>query len=84
MHNENCCMVCAASLNNRRPQTKTCSGKCRTALSRLSRAKPISLKLVLSKMQYESLRHQAEDQGCLINHLVIARAMQSSAPSNYS
>jgi hypothetical protein len=75
MLNEKTCLCCTQSLAHRRPQTKTCSGKCRSALSRKSRAKPISLKIVLSKIQYESLKHQAGAKGCLINQLVIARAM---------
>lgn len=79
MPNSNKCMVCNKSLVNKRPHAITCSGYCRTKLSRMSRAKPISLKLVLSKFQFESLKAQADHDGVLLNQLVLRRALQPLA-----
>lgn len=73
---ENSCIICNASLINRRAHAKTCSCRCRTALSRLSRAKPVSLKLVLTKLQYTQLKEDADDLGVLVNRLVLDRAIQ--------
>ena len=70
---ENSCIICNASLINRRSHAKTCSCRCRTALSRLSRAKPVSLKLVFSKIQFDSLKLQADSLGILVNELAIDR-----------
>lgn len=72
---ENSCIICNESLINRRVHAKTCSCRCRTALSRLSRAKPISIKLVLSKLQYNQLKADADDLGLLVNQLVIDRSI---------
>jgi hypothetical protein len=42
----------------------------------LSRAKPVSLKLVLTKLQYTQLKEDADDLGVLVNRLVLDRAIQ--------
>lgn len=76
MSAEKTCAVCTKSLVNRRSHTKTCSGCCRTKLHRMSRARPISLKLTMSKLQFDSLKSQADSLGLLINQLVISRAFQ--------
>lgn len=81
---EKTCTVCTKLLVNRRPQTKTCSGCCRTKLHRMLHARPISLKVLLSKVQFDTLKHEADDLGLLINELVIVKAMQRPAASNYS
>jgi hypothetical protein len=70
---ENSCIICNSSLINKRSHAKTCSSRCRTALSRLSRTKPVSLKLVFSKIQFESLKLQADSLGVLVNQLAIER-----------
>jgi hypothetical protein len=72
---EHSCIICNASLIDKRSHAKTCSCRCRTALSRLSRAKPISIKLVLSKLQYNQLKADADDLGLLVNQLVIDRSI---------
>jgi hypothetical protein len=74
MPNMKTCLVCNASLINKRPHALTCSGYCRTKLSRLNRAKPISVKLVLSRIQFNLLKEEADNLGLLINELVISRA----------
>lgn len=79
MINEHSCIVCEQTLENRRPQTRTCSGACRTKLHRMKQTRPISLKLVLSKVQFDSLKHQADNLGVMLNHLVISRAIQPLA-----
>lgn len=73
---ENSCIICNASLINRRSHAKTCSCRCRTALSRLSRAKPISIKIAISTLQYNKLKADADGLGMLVNHLVIDRAIK--------
>ena len=78
------CAVCSKSIDHRRPQTKTCSNSCRTRLWRLSNAGPISLKVVLSKLQYIQLKTEANDLDMMINALVVAKATQSAACSIYS
>ena len=72
----NSCIICNASLINRRSHAKTCSCRCRTALSRLSRAKPVSIKVVISTLQYNQLKADADDIGVLINQLIIARSIK--------
>jgi len=84
MLKEKTCLACTKLLVNRRPQTRTCSGCCRTKLHRMLHARPISVKLVLSKTQFDALKHKADDLGLLINQLIIAKAMQSPTPSIYS
>jgi predicted nucleic acid-binding Zn ribbon protein len=76
MPNESSCIVCTKLLVNRRPQTRTCSGKCRTALYRMSRTKPVSLRLRLPKVQFDLLQHQADELGMMLNQLVIAKVMK--------
>ena len=76
MNIENSCIICNASLINRRSHAKTCSCRCRTALSRLSRAKPVSIKVVISTLQYNQLKADADDIGVLINQLIIARSIK--------
>jgi hypothetical protein len=79
------CAACSKSIgNHRRPQTKTCGNSCRTRLWRLSNAGPVSLKVVLTKLQFIQLKTEANDLDMMINDLVVAKATQSPAPSNYS
>ena len=68
------CTVCGKSIANRRCDAKTCSNSCRTALWRLSTAGPVSLKVVLSKLQYIQLKTEANDLDMMINALVVAKS----------
>jgi len=68
------CIVCSKSITNRRCDAKTCSNSCRTALWRLSSAGPVPVKVVLSQLQYNQLKADADDIGVLINQLIIARS----------
>jgi len=72
---ENSCIICNASLINKRVHAKTCSCRCRTALSRLSRAKPVSIKVVISTLQFNKLKSDADDLGLLVNQLMLDRAI---------
>ena len=72
----NSCIMCNASLINKRSHAKTCSCRCRTALSRLSRAKPVSIKVVISTLQYNQLKADADDIGVLINQLIVSRSIK--------
>lgn len=69
------CTVCGKSIANRRCDAKTCSNSCRTSLWRLSNAGPVSIKVLVSKLQYNHLKSDADDIGVLINQLIIARSI---------
>lgn len=69
------CIVCSKSITNRRGDAKTCSNSCRTALWRLSNAGPVSIKVVLSKLEFNALKQDADDLGVLVNRLVLDRAI---------
>ena len=84
MSNKNNCVVCDKSLANKRPHAKTCSGACRTKLCRLSKAHPVSVKIVLSKIQFDLLKSDADLAGVPVNELVIARSTQPSTYSLYT
>lgn len=79
MSNLRKCAVCSKSIDHRRPQTKTCSNSCRTSLWRLSNAGPVSIKVVLSKLQFNHLKTEADDLGVLINRLILDRTFQQLA-----
>lgn len=84
MSKEKQCIVCSKSIINRRCDTKTCSNSCRTRLWRLSNAGPVSLKVVLSRIEFNQLKSDADTANLLVNQLVIARAMQRPTDSIYS
>ena len=75
MPNMKTCVVCNTSLINRRAHCKTCSAFCRLKLHRMNKAKPISVKLVLSKIQFDSIKSQADSMGVMINQLMLDRAI---------
>ena len=77
MSNMNTCAVCNASLINKRPHAITCSGYCRTKLSRTRRAKPVSLKLVLSRIEFNQIKSEADSLGVLVNQLALDRVTKS-------
>lgn len=72
------CIVCSKSITNRRSDTKTCSSSCRTALWRLSNAGPVSIKVVLSKLEFTQFKVDADNRGVLVNQLIRDRAIQST------
>ena len=76
MLNEKTCMCCTNSLAHRRPQTRTCSSYCRLKLHRMNKAKPISVKLVLSKIQFDLIKSQAGSMGVMVNHFMLDRVMK--------
>lgn len=79
MPNLHGCTVCSKSLINRRAHCKTCSSYCRLKLHRMNKVKPISVKLVLSKIQFDSIKSQADSMGVMINQLMLARVFHSLA-----
>lgn len=74
MSNLRKCAVCRKSIDHRRPQTKTCCNSCRTSLWRLSNAGPVSIKVVLTKLQFNKLKVEADDLGVMINQLMLDRS----------
>lgn len=79
MPNINTCLVCNKSLINKRPHAITCSGYCRTKWSRMNRAKPVSIKVILSRIQFNQLKEDADDLGLLVNQLIIDRSINVGA-----
>lgn len=71
MPNMKTCVVCNTSLIKRRAHCKTCSAFCRLKLHRLNKVKPISVKLVLSKIQFDLIKSQADSMGVMINQLML-------------
>ncbi len=76
MPNLHSCTVCSKSLINRRAHCKTCSSYCRLKLHRINKVKPISVKLVLSKIQFDFIKSQADSMGVMINQLMLDRVIK--------
>lgn len=72
----NRCLYCNKSLSNRRPHSKHCSSSCRSKSYR-SRQKDlksnVSVKLVFTKSDFNSLKQEAELNGILINELLASK-----------
>jgi len=78
MSNTHYCSNCGKSLANKNKHARSCSAACRAKTWRAVQAKPVSVKINLTKFQFETLKRQATIEDLLINQLIVSRALGSS------
>ena len=78
MLNTKLCTHCNIPLTGKKLNAVTCSSSCRNHIWRENQSKPISIKLVFTKPQYNTLKAQADKAGLLINALIIDRATNTN------
>ncbi len=78
MPNNHSCSNCGKSLANKKSHARSCSAACRAKTWRQLQAKPVSIKINLTKFQFEALKHEATMADLLINQLIVSRALSSS------
>lgn len=78
MPNIHNCKQCGISLANKYGNARNCSHSCRSKSWRQLQATPISVKLKLTKPQFDNLKSQADSLNLLINQLIINRATSAS------
>lgn len=82
MPNPNNCSNCGKSLANKKSHARSCSGACRAKTWRQLQSKPVSVKINLTKFQFETLKRQATIEDLLINQLIVSRALNSTTNSS--
>lgn len=78
MPNIHNCKQCGISLANKYANARNCSHSCRSKSWRQLQATPISVKLKLTKPQFDNLKSQADSLDLLINQLIISKAMNTT------
>ena len=69
---------CGTSLGNKYGNARHCSHACRSKTWRQLQVPSISVKLKLTKPQFEILKAQADSLNLFINQLIINKAMNAS------
>lgn len=72
------CKQCGTSLANKYGSARHCSHACRSKTWRQLQVPSISVKLKLTKPQFEILKAQADSLNLFINQLIINKAMNAS------
>lgn len=83
MPNNHSCSNCGKSLANKKSHARSCSAACRAKTWREVQAKPVSVKINLTKFQFETLKRQATIEDLLINQLIVSRALAPATSYNY-
>lgn len=78
MPNIHNCKQCGTSLANKYGNARHCSHACRSKTWRQLQVPSISVKLKLTKPQFEILKAQADSLNLFINQLIINKAMNAS------
>lgn len=78
MPNVHNCKQCGTSLANKYGNARHCSHACRSKTWRQLQVPSISVKLKLTKPQFEILKAQADSLNLFINQLIINKAMNAS------
>ena len=78
MLNTKQCTHCNTPLTGKKLNAVTCSSSCRNHIWRAHQSKPISIKLVFTRPQYNTLKVEAEKAGLLINAFIIDRATNTN------
>lgn len=78
MPNIHSCKQCGTSLANKYGNARHCSHACRSKTWRQLQVPSISVKLKLTKPQFEILKAQADSLNLFINQLIINKAMNAS------
>ena len=81
MVNKKQCTTCGANLVNRRSHARFCSAACRCRSWREAQLNPVSIKIILPRLEFIQLKNEADSLGVLINQLIVSRALQGSACS---
>ena len=76
MSNVNACAHCGKPLANKRSHARTCNSSCRNHAWRFANAGPVSIKVVLSRIEFNQLKTEADGLGVLVNQLLAARSRQ--------
>lgn len=79
MLNTKLCTHCNIPLTGKKLNAVTCSSSCRNHIWRANKSKPISIKLVFTKPQYNTLKLEADKANLLINALIIAKATDTNS-----
>lgn len=77
MSNENHCGHCGASLTNKRKDALYCCAAHRAAQWRVLQARPTSIRILLTRGDFLTLKNSADSLGVMINELIVARSLQS-------
>lgn len=78
MSNTHICKQCGKSLAGKYGNARHCSHSCRSKTWRAMQAPSISVKLKLTKPQFDTLKSQADSTNLLINQFIISKAMNAS------
>lgn len=78
MPNIHNCKQCGTSLANKYGNARHCSHACRSKTWRQLQVPSFSVKLKLTKLQFEILKAQADSLNLFINQLIINKAMNAS------
>ena len=78
MPNIHSCKQCGTSVANKYGNARHCSHACRSKTWRQLQVPSISVKLKLTKPQFEILKAQADSLNLFINQLIINKAMNAS------
>ena len=78
MPNTHNCKQCGTSLANKYGNAHHCSHACRSKTWRQLQVPSISVKLKLTKPQFEILKAQADSLNLLINQFIISKALTAS------
>lgn len=73
MSNEKQCQYCGVNLINKRSHARFCNGAHRAAQWRLEKARNVSIKLHIPKLEYLKIKSQAAMSGLLINEFMLSK-----------
>lgn len=72
------CLHCKKKLVNKRSHSKHCSSSCRSRTWRILQAPPISVKVRLTRPEFNLLKAEADSLDLLINQLITNKALIAS------
>lgn len=78
MPNIHSCKQCGMSLANKYGNARHCSHACRSKTWRQLQVPSISVKLTLTKPQFDILKSQSDSANLLINQFIISKALTAS------
>ena len=82
MSNTHNCKQCGQSLTGKYGNARHCSHSCRSKTWRATQTPSTSVKLKLTKPQFDILKSQADSLNLLINQFIISKAMNASGCVN--
>lgn len=72
------CQYCEVPMHHRRSDAKHCSSSCRSNTWRMQQQRKVSVKIVLTVTQFESLKNESNSLGLMLNELIVAKSVYAN------